>query len=243
VGSIRASRAEEPRRRDSSTGQRTISERDRVQQQQRNDQRWLERRRAKFRAAGHDSITFARAQWQESATMEGDPSGRAAWMYLARCKNRVAVGAIRRAAFAGGRTWSNPRTIHIINLGLAIVANAAATRRKGKWRNCIEGVPREAFAKLLRNPHTLHVPSITALTGVHRSDGDLDNGQIGYLTALERAGLLYRQQLRRCADDPSCNLYWVASHSAYVGGDQLAELLQLIEDSYTLERPPSRAPP
>ncbi len=175
-------------------------------------------------------------------------SQRACWLELSKTRNRAAIGALRAAAFGGRRTWRSAYAHRVYVLGLVLCALYRPSRRKGKFRHVIEGIPREALCALLRDPRTGHVPSLSALRGVHRPDGSLDNGQIGYLDALELAGFLTRVQRQKPSAahpdiTPSCNQYWIVGHSAYLSAAGLVESLALIADADSIERPFSRGPP
>lgn len=174
------------------------------------DERYLQRLRARLIADGLDLMSANRARlipfklWLLCAMVIADRSGRAARAELAKLKNRAAAGAILRASIAPEqraerRSWADLRTRRIAALGLAIVHLAQPTRRRDQWGGgIVRGIARGALCALLRDVmdrRPTATPSVSALRGVHRPGGSADNGQIGYLDALEAAGLLYSQQL------------------------------------------------
>jgi hypothetical protein len=207
---------------------------------------WAERRIKKLRDQGWaktDLFLIPRWAWDLGAKCRADRTGRTLWWNLTQCGNRAAVGAIRAAMFGGRRGWHSPFAIKTGTLGLLLTRLAVASGRKSKWRYELNDVARNALCALLYDGATKHTPSLSAISGRHRSDGSLDNGQIGYLQALQQAGLIQRFQVRRCENDPSCNLYRVIGHSAYATDEQLRELAALQEASWLLEEPPSARPP
>lgn len=212
--------------------------------------RWQEARRAEFaqRPGAPDLFrVIPREVWELAARCMG--SRRAAWYELCRCGNRAAVGAIRRAAFGGRRGWPSSYALRVIVLALCELKISQPTRgKRGRWAYNFDGVPIDALRWLLRDPHSGRVPSKSAMSGRHRSNGDVDNGQIGYLRALEAVRFHRRFQRERPTRwnpdrKPSCNTYWIIGHSAYLFGAALVETLQLVSEADQLEQPLSRGPP
>lgn len=173
------------------------------------------------------------AVWTMTAQVIADATGRAARIHLRRCKNRTVAGATLAAAFGTReadettprRSWAELRTRRIVAFGLALAAlGRYKAGRAGPWRACVIGIPRGAFAALLRDPHderSRATPSISACYGTHRPGATADDaGQVGYFVALRAAGAVYRQQLpQREATatelwGPSgyaINRYWIAT--------------------------------
>lgn len=179
-------------------------------------------------------------------------SQRALFFELSRERNRAAVGALRRSAFAGGvRDWQSSYAVHVLVLGLVLLRLCRRTkgeRKRGRYPYNYEGIPRECLLELLKDPRNGHVPSMSALRGRHRPDASLETGQLGYLDALEAGGFLYRLQRQRPTRfrpdiKPTFNQYWIVGHSAYLSPEAIADVLQLIAESDELERPLSRGPP
>lgn len=221
----------------------------RAHAQYQRDLRWLEKRRAELGARKGAPPAFAvipREVWALCESCMG--SQRATWLELMRTKNRAAIGALRKGAFAGRRNWQSSYAHRLLVLGIGLTALYKPSARKGRFRHVIEGIPREALCALLRDPHTGHVPTVSAMRGVHRPGGNVENGQIGYLDALEAVGFLTRVQRQKPSRErpdikPSCNQYWIVGHSAYLSAEALLYSLQLIEDADEIDRPFARGPP
>jgi hypothetical protein len=216
------------------------------------DLRWLEKRRVELAAregAPRDFQVIPREVWSLAESCMG--SRRALYLELARLGNRAAAGALIRAAFGfGSRDWQSSYAIHVLVLGLALCALYRPTHRKGRFARLVDGIPIEALCALLRDPRTGHTPCAGTLSHRHhRPDGDLYNGQIGYLHALELTGFLSRLQRQKPSRErpdilPSCNQYWILAHSAYLFGDVLAWSLELIDEADSLSSPfAPRGPP
>ena len=143
----------------------------------------------------------------------------AAWRYHAsKVRNKTALGAIRRAAllpYGDGsktrRTWSDVTARRIAALGLAMLALAKHTHRKGPWEHEVRGIGVSALRWLLAYPigrepkssrgrptyraERARRPARSTLVGHHRGlRSDPMRGQIGYLRALEHAGFCVSQQ-------------------------------------------------
>lgn len=192
-----------------------------------------------------------------------DPSGRACRVWLGRQRNKVAVGALRRAALEpddeGGarRTWADERARRIAALGLALLKLSRPTHRKGIWTSVVRGVTRGLLCALLGSPWERdRRPSIGALAGTSH-----DGARVGYLRALERAGFMYRQQLaaehveqwevwqNRRGEAWACNRYWVIGMipTAPLDDDEKRRLLALHHEGWEvpteqLVRAPRPAP-
>jgi hypothetical protein len=215
------------------------------------DLHWLDKRRRELAGrpgAPRDFAVIPREVFALTQSCLG--SQKALWLELSRLGNRAAAGALIRSGFGyGARGWSSSYARHVLVLGLGLCALYRTTHRKGRFSRLVDGIPIEALCALLRDPRTGHVPCAGTLSHRHhRPDGDLRNGQIGYLHALELTGFLSRLQRQKPSRErpdlvPSCNQYWIVSHSAYLGGDVLAWSLELIEEASKLASPLSRGPP
>lgn len=219
-------------------------------------------------------VVIPRKLWQDCWAMYSDDSGRAAWKLWAP------VPAVRRAimmrvAFGlvsdgrGGRharyDFSDARARAVATLAYALHVLSTSTRRRGVWGGgAVLGVTRGAFCHLLRNMKSrkAKIPGITTVFGTHRPGATLEQpGQLGYMTALKKAGYCYSRQLPSAEAEPcerwgvyTSARYQVASseieHAArFIGLD--GALLELattwtrdgLEAALTaLERPPPLAP-
>jgi len=208
------------------------------------DEKWFERNRAALIEAGADPdcTMIHAAVWRACWAIVDDRSGRAAWYELRKLPASYR-GALWRA-FAG-RTWASSRARRLVALAVGLYQIRRAARKKSRWRHFIAGLPREALVTLLREPSTNHTPSVSGLSGWHRDHANLENGQLGWLRTLEQVGIVYRMQERQCAEDPTCNQYWLLdSHSPYTNDDQRRFAFELARDSIFVERPDgARAPP
>lgn len=185
------------------------------------------------------------AVWIMCREILADRSGQAVRLYLKREPNKVAVGCILQAALVplegGGylHTWADDRSRKIAALGLALLHLSVGTLRKGPYTSIVRGFTRGAFRALLADPfEPENKPALTTLSGVHRRGGSVQNGQLGYLTALERSGFMYRQQIPPEAALPNerwgdwtSNRYWlVGSMLAHIwDGKVRGRLMKLHE--------------
>lgn len=253
----------------SSAGRRREIERKRARDQAK-DSRYLERLAARMDLAGQNQpkseIELIPGRvWTMAMVVLSDPTGQAAKIYLARQRNRVAVGAIREAALVPGPagcryTWADWRARAITALGLALLMMCHRTARRGIWASMVKGLTIGAFGALLRNPWDRTArPSRTAISGVHRAGGSYREGTVGYLTALRQAGFCYSQQLpasdvtpaerwvTRRGDIRASNRYWIVTASPSMAStDEIrARLLELHERGWLapdeqIERAPER---
>lgn len=234
------------RRLPSSRGRRAEVERLAARARER-DERYLQRQRRKLGALGVAAAFLTlipRNIWIMARDILADPSGQAARIWLRRERNKVACGCIRFAALVPGSdgttryTWADLRARRICALGLALVSLARpAPRRKGIWSSVLMGVPRGYLCALLADPYeSKRRPSKSALAGTHRVGATLETGQLGYLRALERAGLFYRQQLplreselcERFGGDHPTNRYWLITSLPHTAGSS-ARRQQLVD--------------
>lgn len=172
-------------------------------------------------------VVIPRKLWRDCWAMNSDPSGRAAWKLWA------GVPAVRRAimmrvAFglvsdgAGGRharyDFSDARARAVATLAYALHVLSTSTRRRGVWGGgAVLGVTRGAFCHLLRNVHSkkARVPGITTVFGTHRPGATLEQpGQLGYMTALKKAGYCYSRQLPSAEAEP-CERWGVYTSARY----------------------------
>lgn len=196
------------------------------------DQRHIDRIRKRLELHGctlgrEGFRLIPRHVWLMCWDILADPSGRSARIWLRRERNKIAVGCIRLAALAcdgagdGRYTWTDERARRICALGLALCALAIPTRRRGPWQSIVRAIPRGALLALLASPwETDRKPSMTGLVGTHRPGATMESGQVGYLLALELAGLCYAQQLpasqvaahERCwPSGYASNRYWIVT--------------------------------
>lgn len=139
-----------------------------------------------------------------------DPTGAAARTWFARCRNKVAIGLLRRAALVpdeSGKTrytWADSRARAIAALGLALLELATPTpNRPGAWASVVKGYQRSILCALLENPHEPgRRPHVNTLAGRHRVGATYESGQVGWLVALEDVGFLYSQQLPAAEVEP-----------------------------------------
>jgi hypothetical protein len=166
--------------------------------------------------------------WLMAAHVVSDRTGAAGRHYLSQVKNLPAAACIRRAAGLSGRGWVSLRARRIVALGLFLNGLARYTRRSGSaWNGCVMGVPREALRAAIADCHARpgkERPSINAIAGTHRRAARSDKGEVGYLRALEAAGLLYSQQLPpwaatvrpyERAGSWTINRYWIVAGNCY----------------------------
>jgi hypothetical protein len=167
--------------------------------------------------------SWSRATFLKTQNALADNSGRAIAYYVRTHPDKIVAAAARRAALLPGPNgvcryaWTDYRARSIAALGLAMGRTAVETNRRGKWSRIMRGFPVGAFSALLRNPYTGEKPHPKTLTGRWR-EADPEKGQVGYLRALEWAGLFYSQQLPKDAVEPfeaagasghSVNRYWI----------------------------------
>lgn len=155
-----------------------------------------------------DDWRFADACWYDS-------TGRTAIAGL-KSLPPVWAGAIRRAALGEvdgecTRKFDSERARAIVILGVALCSNAIATRRKGKRCHIVRGFTIGAFQTLCRGGrarplhrntvkgyHDLEATELVAgPNGLRRrtKPSHAHTSMIGYLDALEAAGLFYAQQV------------------------------------------------
>lgn len=158
------------------------------------------------------SVFIERAIWVKAWACMADPSGRVVRTHLRSMRNKVLAGAIRNAALCPlgngltRRHWTDADARITAALGIAFEALSSVTRRPGRWNLLVKGIPESTLCKLLRDPWSEHVPSRSALAGVHRPNASLETGHLGYLRRLEAAGALSTQQLREGNGAEPCEL-------------------------------------
>lgn len=166
--------------------------------------------------------TIPRDVWVMAWDCEADGTGHAVRYWMRRERNKVAVGAARAAALAGGRTWHSQTARRIMTCALVQLRCAVSVERKGRWTELVRGIPAGAFSAMLAPPGTgARAPHRNTLLGFHRGlASDVGRGQGGYIRALELAGFCYSQQLpadqveafERCGPSGhACNRYWLLS--------------------------------
>jgi len=148
--------------------------------------------------------------WKQTQHILADPSGWAARYYSRLCYHRIGVSMCHRAALCYdaenrpkysyvGNGVDSQRARHVLAAGLLILCLARLTgRRKQGWTRLVSGIPQKAFLAALRDPFTGKRPSLSAFNGTHHKDADKEktDGNVGYLTALKRIGLVYTRQIK-----------------------------------------------
>lgn len=209
---LRSSEEPSARRRSAPTAREQRRRRGRTRERQaKADSRYLQRLEHRMRSGGWEGLPprpIPRHVWIRAQHVLADRSGRAANIYLAQQKNRIAAQLIRRAALvperdyvAGGYcyryAWADSRARMVAALGLSLLALARRTRRKGVWHGLCRGIPRGALCALLTDPYDRRPeaqPSLSGLDGRHRPWGSWESGEVGWLRALREVGLVYSQQ-------------------------------------------------
>jgi hypothetical protein len=197
----------------------------------------VDRQRAKFlkrygsyelpKRRDNDRPIIPRELWIRSQLIVDDK--RTAEFFLSECANDLLIGAIRNAArvpLADGTTrytFADRRARVIVALGLALWELGTETKHL-EFSRLTRGVNRCALLLLVRDPHgqdpfcthcdNTH-PSVAALTGIHRADGTLETGQIGWLRALEDAGAIERYQIRNPEAIRRCCQPWELGDRGY----------------------------
>lgn len=212
-------------------------------------QRWLDRHRELMRQRRgpepEPPPALAIGVWRACHDVMYDLTGKAARVHLSRLRP-VWRTAIRRAALgelAGEcrRDWSSERARAIVCVGLVLCCSARRSKRRGTWTHCVRGYTRGLFVKVTQGAR-LRPHHLNTISGVHRPGADPLSGQMGYLQALKRAGLFYRQQLPAQHVEPwerwkgrdgvlrSANRYWLCNPDPYdghLGDDVRRSLLEL----------------
>ena len=170
--------------------------RERMRKNSARDSEHLRRVRARLKSQGVSMVPPLRVipghTWIMSREVQADQSGRAATIHLRQLRNKVAAGAILRAALGTQpdgttlRTWTDRRARMICALGLALVQLAVGFKRRSHFTMVVRGITRGALAAILQDPHDGGRPGLTTLTGVPRP------GRGGYVLELIRAGLCRR---------------------------------------------------
>lgn len=147
--------------------------------------------------------------WRACWAIVADSSGRAAWALwrkvppvrrsIAIC---VAFGVVSdgQGGFVARYRMADLRARRVLALAFALHALSAATRRRGIWSGgAVLGLTRRTYCMLLRHPDDPRpeaLPHRNTVFGTHRRGATLDQpGQLGYMTALRRAGYCYSRRL------------------------------------------------
>lgn len=139
-----------------------------------------------------------------------DPSGWASRYYSKLCWHKIGVSMCHRAALCYdekgkpkysyiGNSREAQRARFVLASGLMLLCLSRPTgRRKQGWTRLISGIPQKAILSALRDPFTGKRPSLSAFNGTHHKldDKDLTDGNIGYLPALKRIGMVYTRQVK-----------------------------------------------
>lgn len=180
--------------------------------------RWSRRERKiarelQARGASLDGINFVdipRSDFVFMASCIADGSGDVVRSHLKRMRNRVAAGAIVRAALcrqpdgSNRYTWQHETARKCAALCIVLERlSTYAPRAQTQWGKHLKAVPLAALQLLCRDPWTGKKASRSAINGVHDAGAPMwHTGRVGYLRRARGAGLLYRYRLR--ASDPAC---------------------------------------
>lgn len=148
--------------------------------------------------------------WKQTRHILADHSGWAARYYSKICYHKIGVSICHRAALCydskgvpkysyigNGRDACRAR--FVLAAGLLLLCLARRTGRHGHgWNRLVWGIPQKAILTALRDPFTGRLPSSSSFNGTHHQtdDKEVTDGNVGYLTALKRAGLCYTRQTK-----------------------------------------------
>jgi hypothetical protein len=147
--------------------------------------------------------------WKQTQHILADPSGWAAKYYSKICYHKIGVSIVHRAALCydadgkpkysyigNGREACRAR--FVLAAGLLLLCLARRTGRHGHgWDRLVSGIPQAAILTALRDPFTGKLPSSSSFNGTHhKTELEITDGNVGYLTALKRAGLCYTRQTK-----------------------------------------------
>jgi hypothetical protein len=148
--------------------------------------------------------------WKQCRHILADHSGWAARYYSKLCYHKVGVSYCHRAALCYdengipkysyvGNSREACRARFVLASGLLILCLAKPTGRRGQgWTRLVSGIPQDAILTALRDPFSGKRPSSSSFNGTHHKtdDKEVTDGNVGYLTALKRVGLLYTRQTK-----------------------------------------------
>lgn len=199
--------------------------------------------------------------WRTCKELRSNTSG-AAWRYHAgKVRNKAALGATWRAAFGPyadspehtRRGFADDRARALLTLGYALTVLAKHPSRSGSGEKIVKGIPVECLQWLLAYPDGSNRPHRNTLTGRHRGpDSRPDGGDLGYLRALEQAGLIV--SARQWYHDPAdwelgperdvvirgvackvafpMNRYWVVGQTPPRYGNRREDVIALIREGW-----------
>lgn len=148
--------------------------------------------------------------WKQCQHILADASGWAARYYSKLCYHRIGVSMCHRAALCYdakgkpkysyiGNSIGSQRARYVLASGLLILCLSRLTgRRRQGWTRLVSGIPQKAFLAALRDPYNGNRPSLSAFNGTHHKldDKEVTDGNVGYLTALKRVGMVYTRQIK-----------------------------------------------
>jgi hypothetical protein len=148
--------------------------------------------------------------WKQTRHILADHSGWAARYYSKLCFHKIGVSICHRAALCYdadqkpkysyiGNSRESCRARFVLASGLLLLCLSRSTGRRGHgWNRLVSGIPQRAFLTALRDPFTGRLPSSSSFNGTHHKTDDkkVTDGNVGYLTALKRVGLLYTRQTK-----------------------------------------------
>lgn len=148
--------------------------------------------------------------WKQCQHILADGSGWAARYYSKLCFHRIGVSMAHRAALCYdvdgkpkysyiGNSIGSQRARTVLAFGLLQLSLSRLTgRRKHGWTRLVSGIPQKAFLAALRDPYSGKWPSLSAFNGTHHKteNDEITDGNVGYLVALKRVGMLYTRQIK-----------------------------------------------
>jgi len=208
------------------------------------DRQWFVERRELATAAGwHPDSVFAAPVWRAGMASQSDHAGHAAQREYDRMPPAIR-GCVKRAI--AGRDFRNSRARGILGVMAVLWRQARLTRAQSRRRLVVEYVSYETLASALYDRTSMRKPARSTLQHAwHRPGGDEHNGQIGWHDALRKHGAFHWLQERQCADDPTCNQYWLLDpRSPFMNAAQREWLRALeLDGCGASESGVARAPP
>ena len=212
---------------------------------------------------GEPLPVVSRAVHREVGAIIADVTGASARTWLRRTTHKGFAALVRRAAFVAGRGFADLRARRTVALGALLTGCAVRTRRKGRWRYLVEGVPLPLIRWMLRDPWqrpasiaSRGVPSQGALTGTYAWGGTWTTARAGVdaparpgcgiVTALRQLGAIYspdnagtpKKFFTPSGYQP--NQYWILTDVVeHVG----AWLASLVDEAQASELDEHNAPP
>lgn len=172
------------------------------------------------------------AIWISAQMIISDTTGVVIRHLAAQTLNKIALTRIHRASLGylpdGKRKYSYEghgedalRARRTFATGWLLLQSSRSTRRSGKYNRLVAGFPQAALRAALRDPVTGAQPSTTTFSGIHRYRDDPERdrpGDIGYLDALKKSGLVYCRQARWKTGQPITTKGWEDFRPSEYGG-------------------------